>query len=183
MKKYVIIAFVAITGFCSVKANAQSKIAHINATALIEAMPETKKAQTDIQAYAATFEKDSKSLIDAYNAKIKQFEEELAKNPTMSDAMKEVKTREVQEAQRRIQEFQNVAQEKIEQKQNEVLKPVYDKARKAIEDVAKEKGYNYVIDSSQGSLLVSPAGDDILAAVKTKLGVPATAAPAAPASK
>lgn len=179
MKKYVIIAFVAFTGLCSVKASAQTKIAHINAQAVIEAMPETKKAQTEIEAFAATLEKDSKALIDEYNRKMKAFDDELAKTPNMSEALKEVKAKEIQEAQKRIQDFQQIAQEKIGQKQNELLKPVYDKARKAIEDVAKEKGYGYVLDSSQGSLLVSPAGDDILAPVKTKLGVPATAAPAA----
>lgn len=178
MKKYVIIAVIAFTGFCSVNATAQSKIAHVNAQAVIEAMPETKKAQGEIETYAGTLEKDSKSLIDEYNRKMKAFDEELTKNPNMSEAMKEVKSKEIQEAQKRIQDFQQVAQEKIGQKQNELLKPVYDKARKAIEDVAKEKGYGYVLDSSQGSLLVSPASDDILAAVKAKLGVSATAAPA-----
>ncbi len=180
MKKYVIIAIVAFTGLCSMKATAQSKIAHINAQALIEAMPETKKAQSEIETFAQSLEKESKSLIDEYNRKMKAFDDELAKTPNMSETMKEVKAKEIQEAQKRIQDFQQLAQEKIGQKQNELLKPVYDKARKGIEDVAKEKGYAYVLDSSQGSLLVSPAGDDILAAVKTKLGVPATAA-AAPA--
>lgn len=181
MKKYVIIAVVALTGFCSVKASAQSKIAHINTQALIEAMPESKKAQTEIETFAGNLEKESKTLIDEYNKKMKAFDDELAKTPTMSETMKEVKAKEIQEAQQRIQQFQQVAQEKIGQKQNELLRPVYDKARKAIEDVAKEKGYNYVLDSSQGGLLVSPAGDDILAPVKTKLGISATAA--APATK
>ncbi len=176
MKKYLIIAIVAFTGFCSVEASAQSKIAHINAQALIESMPETKKAQTDIEAFAATLEKESSNLVAEYNKKMQDFEKSSA---TDSETMKQVKVKEIQEAQKRIQDYESIAREKIGQKQNELLKPVYDKARKAIEDVAKEKGYAYVIDSSSGSLLVSPAGDDILAAVKTKLGVPATAAPAA----
>ena len=176
MKKYLIIAIVAFTGFCSVEASAQAKIAHINAQALIEAMPETKKAQTDIETFAASLEKESSNLVAEYNKKMQDFEKSSA---TDSETMKQVKVKEIQEAQKRIQDYESIAREKIGQKQNELLKPVYDKARKAIEDVAKEKGYAYVIDSSSGSLLVSPAGDDILAAVKTKLGVPATAAPAA----
>lgn len=180
MKKYVIIAIVAFTGLSSVKASAQAKIAHINAQALIEAMPETKKAQTDIETFAAGLEKESGNLVAEYNKKMADFDKSAA---TDSETLKQVKIREIQEAQKRIQDYETLAREKIGQKQNELLKPVYDKARKAIEDVAKEKGYAYVIDSSSGSLLVSPAGDDILSAVKTKLGVPATAAPAAPATR
>ncbi|GEP94816.1 OmpH family outer membrane protein [Chitinophaga cymbidii] len=171
MKKYVVIALVAFTGLFSAKASAQSKIAHINAQALIQAMPETKKAQTDIETFAQGLEKESKTLIDEYNKKMQEFDKASQATPAMSETMKEVKVKEIQEAQKRIQDYETIAREKIQTKQNELLKPVYDKARKAIEDVAKEKGYNYVIDSSEGWLLVTPAGDDILAAVKTKLGV------------
>ena len=85
--------------------------------------------------------------------------------------MKEIKGREIQDAQKRIQDYRESAEQKVQAKQQELLKPIYDKARKAIEDVAKEKGYGYVIDSSGGILLVSPASDDILAAVKAKLGI------------
>lgn len=176
MKKYVIIAFVAVSGLCGFKADAQTKVAHINAQALIESMPEYKKALTDIEAFAAGLEKESKTLIDEYTKKMQDFDKTAA---SMSETMKEVKAKEIQEAQKRIQDYETIAREKINAKQGEYLKPIYDKARKGIEDVAKEKGYGYVIDNSQGILLVSPAGDDILSAVKTKMGIPATAAPAA----
>ena len=176
MKKLVIIAIVAFTGFCSVKANAQTKIAHINTQALIEAMPDYKKAQTEIETYAGSLEKESQALIAEYNNKVAALE----KAPKdQSEVMKAAQIKDIQDIQKRIQDYEQIARERIQTKQNELLKPVYDKARKAIEDVAKEKGYAYVIDNSGGSLLVSPAADDILAPVKTKLGVPATAAPAA----
>ena len=168
MKKFVIIAFVAVTGLFSVNAMAQSKVAHINAQALIAAMPEAKKAETDLQTYAQSLEGDGKALVDEYTKKMKEFDEKAA---TMTDNVKEIKTREIQDAQKRIQDYRDAAEQKVQNKQQELLKPIYDKARKAIEDVAKEKGYGYVIDSSAGILLVSPAADDILAAVKGKLGI------------
>lgn len=168
MKKYVIIAFVTISGLFSVNAMAQSKVGHINAQALIEAMPEAQTAQKSLQQYAEELDKDGKGLIDEYQKKLKEFDE---KASTMTDNMKEIKGKEIQTAQKNIQDYQESAQQKIEAKRQEILKPIYDKARKAIEDVAKEKGYGYVIDSSVGVLLVSPAGDDLSAAVKTKLGI------------
>lgn len=141
-------------------------------------MPDYKKAQGDIETFAAGLEKESGSLVEEYNRKMKEFDDASQKTPAMSETMKAVKVKEIQDAQKRIQDYENIAREKIGQKQSELLKPIYDKARKAIEDVAKEKGYGYVIDSSNGLLLVSPTGDDILPAVKTKLGISATAAPA-----
>ncbi|HEY8919566.1 MAG TPA: OmpH family outer membrane protein [Chitinophaga sp.] len=168
MKKYVIIAFVAVSGLFGVNAMAQTKVAHINTQALLDAMPETKTAQTTLQTYAQSLEADGKGLVDEYTKKMKDFDAQAA---SMTDNMKEIKGKEIQDIQKRIEEYRSAADQKIDAKRQEVLKPIYDKARKAIEDVAKEKGYGYVLDSSVGVLLVSPAGDDLLAPVKTKLGV------------
>ena len=168
MKKYVIIAFVAVSGLFGASAVAQSKVAHINAQALIESMPEAKTAQTSLQTYAQELDKDGKSLVDEYTKKMKEYDEKAA---SMTDNLKEIKAKEIQDVQKRIEEYRAGSDQKLQAKQQELLKPIYDKARKAIEEVAKEKGYAYVLDSSVGVLLVSPAGDDLLAAVKTKLGV------------
>ncbi|QJB34143.1 OmpH family outer membrane protein [Chitinophaga oryzae] len=168
MKKFVIIAFVAVTGLFSVNAMAQSKVAHINAQALVGSMPEAKKAETDLQTYAQSLEAEGKTMVDEYTKKVKEFDEKAA---SMTDNMKEIKGREIQDAQKRIQDYRERAESQVQQKQQELLKPIYDKARKAIEDVAKEKGYGYVIDSSAGLLLVSPSADDLLPAVKAKLGI------------
>jgi outer membrane protein len=131
-------------------------------------MPEAQTAQKSLQQFAEELDKDGKGLIDEYQKKLAEFDKAA---PTMTDNMKEIKAKEIQTAQKNIQDYQEAAQQKIEQKRGEILKPIYDKARKAIEDVAKEKGYGYVLDSSAGVLLVSPAGDDLAPAVKIKLGI------------
>ncbi|MBS1529040.1 MAG: OmpH family outer membrane protein, partial [Bacteroidetes bacterium] len=76
--------------------------------------------------------------------------------------------------QRRIQAFQQDAQQKVAAKTNELSKPLFDKLRAAVSAVAKEKGYAYVINTSASQddiLLVSPPGDDLSADVKAKLGI------------
>ena len=57
----------------------------------------------------------------------------------------------------------------VEQKQNMLLQPVYDKVLKAIEEVAKEKGYGYVFNKE--ALLVSPPADNLIPMVAEKLKV------------
>ena len=51
------------------------------------------------------------------------------------------------------------------------LRYAIDKAKKAIEDVAKENNYNYVFDSGVGVLLYQRDSDDIMPMVKKKLGL------------
>ena len=78
---------------------------------------------------------------------------------------------EIMDLQQRIQSFQASAQEQLQMKEQDLLQPIIDKAKKAIEDVAKENGYTYIFDSGLGVLLYMPEGDDVKALVKTKLGI------------
>ena len=53
-----------------------------------------------------------------------------------------------------------------------MIQPVMDKARKAIDEVAKENGLLYVFDLSQGNpVYVSEESMDMLEPVKAKLGL------------
>ena len=89
----------------------------------------------------------------------------------MTDAIRTSKGQELQDIQKRMQDYQNNAQQQVDAKRQELGKPLIDKATAAVNAVAKEKGYAYVLDSSQVSLLVSPDADDLMAAVKLKLGL------------
>jgi outer membrane protein len=85
--------------------------------------------------------------------------------------------------QTRIQEFQQSAQENMRKKEAELLKPIIEKAKNAISQVAKEAGYSYVFDSSTSGFLYKPESDNVIALVKKKLGIVGTVAPTAPAGK
>ena len=74
--------------------------------------------------------------------------------------------------QQRIQNYQQTANAQLQQKQTELLKPVFDKAEKTIGEVAKEKGLLYVFDiGSKVVLYKSNESVDVLPLVKTKLGL------------
>jgi outer membrane protein len=87
-----------------------------------------------------------------------------------SQIKRDAKVTEIQDMQQRIQNYSQTAQGQLQQKQAEVLKPVYDKAQKAIEDVAKEKGLLYVFEVNS-LLYKSNESLDVLPLVKTKLGI------------
>lgn len=101
----------------------------------------------------------------------------------MSEAMKDVKEKELQDLQNRIQSTQQSAEEKIGTKRQDMLKPITEKADKAIQAVAKEKGYTYILDASvNGVIIYATPTDNIIEDVKTKLGIPKTAPVTAPTS-
>ena len=89
----------------------------------------------------------------------------------MSNIIKQTKEREIQDLQTRIETFNQQAQQDLADKENELTAPVIEKAKKAVEAVAKENGYTYIFNSSQGMLLYADPGDDITTLVKKKLGI------------
>ena len=98
-------------------------------------------------------------------------------NKTAVDAEVQEIANSMREMETRIQEVQRVAQEDIGKKQQELYAPIEQKVFTAINAVAKEKGYAYVLDISNGGIPYFGGGDDLTADIKSKLGI--AAAPAA----
>lgn len=165
MKKLFAITLLSFLSFASF---AQQKIGYINSEELIMSMPEAKKADADISAYAKTFQDQLATMQKELETKYKAYE---AGVKTMTEAMKDVKEKEITDLQARIQSTQQNAEEKIANKRQELLKPITEKADKAIQDVAKEKGYSYILDASSGSIVYATASDNIIQDVKNKLGI------------
>lgn len=167
----VVVCMVSMSSF----ANAQ-KIGYINTNDLIPNMPEYKTVTTQVDAYKKTFVDVLQNLSNELQTKSADYQ---AKQATMTDAQKTAKQAELNDLNQRAGSYQNDAQQKVAQKGEELMKPLLDKAKNAITAVAKEKGYTYVVDSSTTTFIVAPPADDLLPAVKAKLGIPATSTPAA----
>lgn len=149
-------------------ANAQQKIAHINSAELIKAMPEIAVADKQLEVYKGTLDTDGKTMYTEYQSKFADFQ---SKEKTMSEALKDAKVKEIQDLEKRIQEFQQKASQDFEKKRGELYDPILKKAEQAVKTVAKEKGLAYVIDISQQSVIYSDGGVNIMADVKLKLGI------------
>lgn len=165
MKKALILLMAVIM---AAPAFAQQKFGHIDSAALLEIMPEKAKAEKELEAFAAEFQSALEAMAKEYETKVAAFQQA---EQGMIKTVRDTKVREISDLERRIQEFQQQAQEEIGKKEQEVLTPIIDKARKAIDEVAVEKGYTYVFDASLGVLLYAKDSDDVMADVKSKLGL------------
>lgn len=142
------------------------KIAHVQLDSLIQLMPETKQAMEIAQAYLKDLEKQVASMKTEFDTKYQDY---MANQATYSELVKNTKGEELQSLQQRIQDFQQQAQQDYQKKYVELSKPIQDKAKKAIDLVAKEGGYKYILDTSGGMVLYSEPSDDVLGLVKKKL--------------
>ncbi|MGB6268394.1 MAG: OmpH family outer membrane protein [Olleya sp.] len=155
--------FIGATSFT----NAQTKVAHINTQDLVASMPEMKAAQAEMEQMGKTYEADIQEMVKEYQAKAKQYEAEAA---TKTNEENQKRGEELQNMQLSIRQYQSDAQNQLQQKELDLLKPITDKAKAAILKVGKTQGFNYVLDSSQGSGVIMAEGKDLLKDVQKELG-------------
>ena len=144
------------------------KFGHINSADLIQLMPETKRADASLQAYVKGLEGKLGGLQNDYRKKVTEFQ---TQEKTMIDAIKETKIKAIQDLEMQMQQSQAEGQEKIAQKREALYKPILKKAEKAIKDVGKENGFDYVFDTNAGSTVYEKEAHDIMPLVKKKLGL------------
>ncbi|MDX1278672.1 OmpH family outer membrane protein [Oceanihabitans sediminis] len=146
---------------------AQTKVAHINTQELISQMPDMKTAQAEMDKLGKTYEADIKAMVTEYQNKMKLYESEAN---TKTDEENQKRLIEVQTMQQNIQEYQGQAQQDMQKKEMDLLKPITEKAKAAILKVARAQGFAYVLDSTQGGGVIMADGKDLLADVKKELG-------------
>jgi outer membrane protein len=146
---------------------AQSKVAHIDTQALVQAMPEMKSAQAELEKLAKTYETDIQAMATELQNKMKQYDGEAA---TKTDEENGKRLQEVQGMEQSIRQYQAQAQQDLQKKEFDLLKPITEKAKNAILKVGKAQGFDYILDSSQGQGVILADGKDLLTDVKSELG-------------
>lgn len=170
MKQFLKVSLLAILLVVSGNTFAQQlKFGHVDSSNILSIMPEKAIAEKQVQAKALEFDKQIKEM-QAENQRLITAYMEVRES--MSEALRTNKEKEIQDLQNRMQSFDGFAQQELQKAQNELLKPIFEKASKAIKDVGQENGFIYIFDISSGVLLFnSNESVDITPLVKAKLGI------------
>ncbi|MCB0402812.1 MAG: OmpH family outer membrane protein [Flavobacteriales bacterium] len=163
--KLLLIAVVLTTTAFAQKAQ---KSGYINSNDLMSAMPERNTVQKELEDYANQLKITMDAMRKEYETKIADFQ---SKQDVMTDVIKQAKIKEITDLEKRIGEFQQTAEADLQKKEQDLLQPIIDKAKNAINDVAKENGYTEITDTSLGVVLYFDEKFDILPLVKKKLGI------------
>ena len=143
------------------------KIGHLNVNEVIEALPERDSAaavlEKETNEYKAVFEEMQvvhNNLVEAYQTNL----------TTYSDLMRKTKEAELIDKQKRIADFEEMATSTLQQRNQQLLQPIYDKVMKAIGAVANEQSFTYILDVSRGGVVfMAKDSNDVTQLVLTKL--------------
>ncbi len=178
MKKLVFLGMMMLGLFAAGQVSAQAKMAYVSVDEVVQLMPEYKKAMGDMASYDSSLQINYAETVKELNRQDSMFRADSAKwSPAIRGANREKMKKLLAD----LQGFEQSYQQQMQQKQEELMTPVAQKANALISDVAKASGYTYVFRKE--ALLVYPDADDLLPAVKKKLGPTAVTTPPRPAGR
>src|SRR5688500_293149 len=137
----------------SLPARAQGvKVAYVQTSVLLDQAPGRQEAEAQFDKETGTFRDQIKRMSDSLNAMVADFEKTQASlSATARDTRGKAIQAKEQEYQRRTRELEQKAQ----QRQGELVQPILDRVKAAIEDLRIEGGYSFVFNADQGSAIVA----------------------------
>jgi len=132
----------------------QQKIGYVDSKVILETLQDARDAQTNLDNMVQKWKLELQSLNDSLFIMKDDYDK---KKLILTEKIKQQKEEELKLQEKKITDFkQNKFGESGEyfQKQTELMKPVQDRVFKAIQDVAKEGGYDFVIDRSTQLMLL-----------------------------
>ena len=166
MKKLSVL-FTAVAMFMAVGVAKAQKIAVLDVAAVLNAMPEKKKADTQLETYSKAKQDEIKKQSDAAQALFKKYQEEAPKKTADENKTRET---ELQTLSDKIQKLTQTAQEDFLKKRDEAYAPIEKKFNEAVSKAAKTNGWDYVIDALSQDFIFKN-GPDATSAVKKELGL------------
>ncbi len=125
--------FVAMALMLAFNTAQSQEVAHIDSEQLLMAMPETKAMEDELKKVQQTYADEYNAQATALQAKLKKYD---AEAPTQTDAKNEERRVEVEGLKNKIQKYAQTADQEIQKKRFDLLKPIVEKAQKAVSDVA-----------------------------------------------
>ena len=144
------------------------KSGYISVDNVVSLMPDLRHIDTLMQKYQAdSINTEFASLVADYNYR----DSLLSSKDTlkMPATVREQHRQALQQISYQVQNWQQIAQQAFQSKQQELLQPVYRKVIEAVNAVAKENGYAYVY--TQDALIVAPPADNLLPLVAKRLNL------------
>jgi outer membrane protein len=181
MRKLFLFAVLGCITFVSHAQTASTKVGYADVDYIFSQMPEQKQIDSELKSLQTQLKNQIDTKYSEFQKKVADYQANLN---TMIDAVRVNTERELQQMQQNIEKLQQDAQTNVQTKQTQLMEPVFKKVGKAIEDVAKENGYTFILSQQIGGLDVILYGDekmDVSDLVLKKLGVtpkPVTPAPA-----
>ncbi|AQX04162.1 molecular chaperone Skp [Elizabethkingia meningoseptica] len=156
------VLFAAVLMMVSFTALKAQKLAHADIAGILNAMPEMKKANEQLEALSKMKQAELVKLQQALQDKAQAYQKAGKQDPA--------KEAEFQKEADNIQKMGQAAQKDVADKQETLYIPIDKKLNDALSAVAKAKGLEYIFDAN-GQGLAYKGGLDVTADIKKQLGI------------
>ncbi|MFO0486254.1 MAG: OmpH family outer membrane protein [Sphingobacteriia bacterium] len=173
MKKLLILALLLMPGMALL---AQMKIGYTNAEVVLLMMPEYKGIDQQLRTLQQKYQENINIKQQYLQSKYQELQE-FSQSAAATQPEVQKRQEELVKLQEEIEGYIGDAEGQMQKKRSELLEPLADKLKAAIDGIAKEKGYSYIINATLGGgsvLLYQPEEHDITIPLLGKLGVEVT---------
>ncbi|MCY1720734.1 OmpH family outer membrane protein [Prolixibacteraceae bacterium Z1-6] len=151
----------------NLKAQNILKIGHVNIQELAQKHPSMDSIRAVVEQETKDMEEVYADMIAEHESKLKAFEEE---STGYSDFVKTAKQNELIELAQKIQSFRASAEQQLQQRNMELIRPVYENINQEISNIAGYNKFTYILDVSTGSVAyISPESENITPLVLERL--------------
>lgn len=164
MKKHIFIVAFLFTAIVS----AQTKVGTINTEYIVSKMPEFNDVQKKLETYGKTLDDGFKEKLDEYQAKVKDYTE---KESTYTAALKELKQKDILKLEEDIQKLRTNSSKLLQVRQDELLRPLYNKVGAEVEKIVKAEGFTHIFNENNSLIYIDPKFDITIKVMKN-LGIP-----------
>jgi outer membrane protein len=160
-------SLIAFLVLASVTVQAQ-KFGYVNTSAILSEMPELKQAEANLKSYQTQLQKKGQSMLEELQQEYQAVQAKV-QSGDLSPKQQESEAARLKQKETELGQYEQEMMEKIQEKRSTELQPIYDKLNAAIEEVAKENGFQFIFDESV--LLYKDDSADVSTMVKNKLGI------------
>lgn len=129
---------------------ANLKIGHVDINEIMNALPARDSAATVLDKETKEMQATFDQMTADYN---KLFDDYQKSQSTLTEFVKQSKEAELLDKEKRLQEFEQNATTRLQNRNAELIKPIIDKVLRAVNKVAAANGYTYILDVSKGSVV------------------------------
>jgi len=149
------------------------KFGHLNSGVLMSELLKTTTAEKELDVYLKKLELEVAQMQSALDTKAKQLNDDF-EGGGLSKKVAEERYAKLQQEEQTIYKKAQENQQKVLAKRDVLMKPLFDKVQKAIDEVGKANGYTFIFDTDQSlfnAVLFAQDSEDVAALVKAKLGL------------
>jgi len=156
--------------------NSELKIGYVNPQSILANMPEMRAVQQRLQNFTARKQQELSTLEQEFQTQVAEYQQKVA--VISAEAQKQEEAR-LGKLQQELLQTQEIAEQELAQRRDELIGPLLEQIGLAIETVAQKQGLSYVLNTttSSGDMIVLYASEefrakfDITQSVMEELGM------------